>query len=218
MTKKITMKTLLLAGALAFGLGASSFAQSTGASVPAPGSDTGKGLLGQSYVNLGYSYTDAHKKPFDIQGLNFDYNQPLNTGFDLNVALGDNWSSQYSRTRFREVSAFANAIAFIHDLSWGKPFIGVGAGYIRTKFSGSKDWAFAGDLSTGVEFQVTKDLSITPVATYTDTTSSQITRENRWEYGVKANYWITSDWALSAGVSRDNQVDTTYSIGTTFRF
>ena len=66
MNKKITMKPFLLAAGLAFCIAASSVAQTTGSSVPAPGADTGKGLLGQSYVNLGYSFTDAHQKPFDL--------------------------------------------------------------------------------------------------------------------------------------------------------
>ena len=218
MNKKITMKTLLLAAGLALGLAASGAAQTTGGGNSAPAADLGKGLRGQSYASLGFSYTDAHKEPFDLQGLTFQYNQPLNTGFDLNLALGDDWSTRYSGTRSHEESVFANAIAFMPDLSWGRPFVGVGAGWIWEKQANVKDNSIAGDLTTGVEFQVTKELSITPFGTYIATTSSQINRDNRWVYGVKANYWITRQLALNAAVSRDNQVDTTYSIGTTWKF
>jgi hypothetical protein len=218
MNKKITIKTSLLAAGLILGLAAPGVAQTTGGSSSAPAADLGKGLLGQSYASFGFSYTDAHKKPFDLQGLDFQYNQPLNTGFDFNLALADEWSTRFAGTRNHEESAFANAIAFMPDLSWGRPFVGVGAGWIWEKHANVKDDSIAGDLTAGVEFQVTKELSLTPFGTYVATTSSQINLDNRWVYGVKANYWITRQWALNAQVSRDNQVDTTCSIGTTWRF
>jgi hypothetical protein len=82
--------------------------------------------------------------------------------------------------------------------------------------SGDRDNSFLYKIDTGVEFQVTKALSVTPVVSFTDTTSFHT--DNRWAYGVKANYWITSQWGLTAGVMRDNMVNTTYSVGTTLRF
>jgi hypothetical protein len=218
MNKKINVRTLLLAAGLALGLAAPGVAQTTGGGNSAPAPANGTGLLGQSYASLGFSYTDAHKQPFDLQGLNFQYNQPLNTGFDFNLALGDDWSTRYLGTRNHEQSAIANAIAFLPDLSWGRPFLGVGAGWIWEKNAGVKDNSIAGDLTAGVEFQATKELSITPFGTYTATTSSRINEDNKWVYGVKANYWITRQWALTAQLSRDNQVDTTYTFGTTWKF
>lgn len=212
----MTIRTLLLAACLAFGLAAASFAQSAGTGAPAPGSDTGKGLLGQSYASLGYSYTDLHQTSTNVQGLNFEYNQPLNTGFDFNLGIGDAWSSKYSGTRSRQQSIYASAIAFMPDLAWGRPFIGVGGGWIWTKDAGVRDNSFAYGLNTGVEFQVTKELSITPYVSFIDATSFHV--DNKLDYGVKANYWFTGQWALNAGVSRDNMVNTTYSVGTTFRF
>lgn len=217
MTKKITIRTLLLAAVAAFGLAVLSSAQSTAASNPAPGSDAGKGLLGQSYVGLDYSYTDLHHSPIsDLQGLNFEYNQPLNTGFDLNVGMSDSWSSHFFGTRARQQAVDASAIAFIPDLTWGRPFIGVGAGWTWTKASDTRDNSFLYQLDTGVEFQVTKALSVTPLVSFTDTTS--FTTDNRWAYGVKANYWITSQWGLNARVMHDNMVNTTYALGATLRF
>ena len=208
MTKKITIRTLILAVVAVFGFAASSSAQSTGA---------GQGLLGQSYVGLDCGYTDLHRSSIaDLQGLNFQYNQPLNTGFDLNIGLSNSWSSQFLGTRECQKTVDASTIAFIPDLTWGRPFIGVGAGWTWTKMSGDRDNSFLYKIDTGVEFQVTKALSVTPVVSFTDTTSFHT--DNRWAYGVKANYWITSQWGLTAGVMRDNMVNTTYSVGTTLRF
>jgi opacity protein-like surface antigen len=217
MTKKITIRTLLLAAVVAFGCAASSLAQNAGASAPAPAADAGKGLLGQSYVGLDYAYMVLHSSAVaNYQGLNFEYNQPLNTGFDFNLGLGDSWSSQFSGTRARQKAVDANAIAFIPDLAWGRPFIGVGAGWIWTKTSNVRDNSFLYKLDTGVEFQVTRELSLTPVVSFTDPTALHV--NNKWGYGVKANYWITSEWGVTAGVMRDNMVNTTFSVGTTFRF
>lgn len=217
MTKKITIRTLLLAMVACSGFAVSSFAQSPGASAPAPATDTGRGLLGQSYVGLDYGYTELHRNPVsDLQGINFEYNQPLNTGFDFNLGLGDTWSSQLDGTRDRQKTVDASAIAFVPDLTWGRPFIGVGAGWTWTKASGVRDDSFLYKLDTGVEFQVTKELSITPVVSYTNPTALHV--DNKWGYGVKANYWITRDWGVTAGIMRDNVVNTTFSVGTTFRF
>jgi opacity protein-like surface antigen len=217
MTKKITIRTLLLAAVAASGFAVSSFAQSTVASVPAPTADTGKGLLGQSYVGLDYGYTQLHSSSVaNIQGFNFEYNQPLSTGFDFNLGLGDAWSSQFGGTRARQQSVAGHAIAFIPDLSWGRPFIGVGAGWIWAKAAGERDNSFLYTADTGVEFQVTRALSITPVVSFTDASSLHV--NNKWGYGVKANYWVTDQWGVSAGIGRDNMVNTTFSVGTTFRF
>jgi hypothetical protein len=213
MTKKITIRTLLIAVVAVFGFAVSSSAQSH----QAQGSDIGQGLLGQSYVGLDYGYTRLHSAPVsDVQGLNFEYNQPLNSGFDLNIGMSDAWSSQFSGTRARQKTVDASAVAFMPDLSWGRPFIGVGAGWAWTKVSNVRDNSFLYTIDTGVEFQVTKALSVTPLVSFTDTTSFHT--DNKWAYGAKANYWITSQWGLTAAVMRDNMVNTTYSVGANYRF
>lgn len=213
MTKKITIRTLLLAVAAAFGFAASSSAQSH----QAQSSDVGQGLLGQSYVGLDYGYMRLHSTPVsDLQGLSFEYNQPLNSGFDLNIGMSDAWSSQFWGTRERQKTVDASAVAFMPDVSWGRPFIGVGAGWTWTKVSNDRDNSFLYTIDTGVEFQVTKALSVTPLVSFTDTTS--IHTDNKWSYGAKANYWITRQWAVTAAVMRDNMVNTTYSVGANYRF
>lgn len=215
------MKIILLAAAL--GLASSALAQGAAGSAAAPAAsaadsvpDTGRGLLGQSYVNLGYTYTDLHQSSVNYQGLNFDYNQPLNTGFDLNLNLGNARSSEYFGSRARQQTIGASAVAFTPGLSWGRPYVSVSGGWVWTKIAGVSDNSFLYGLQTGVEFQATKELSITPFVGYTDATSMRI--DNKWGYGVKANYWLTSQWGVTAGIGRDNQVNTSYSIGTTFRF
>ena len=216
MTQKTTIRTLLLALAAVLGFTASAAAQTTGASTPAPSTEIGKGLLGQTYVGLGYGYTDLNHSSVNYQGLTFSYNQPLNTGFDLNLKVGDAWSPQYSGVRTRQQSFEAAAVAFIPDRAWGRPFISVGAGWLWTKTAGMSDNSFLYSLDTGVEFQATRELSITPYMSYTDATSLHV--NNKWGYGVKAHYWLTDQWGIIGALGRDNKANMTYSTGVTFRF
>jgi hypothetical protein len=216
MTQKNTIRTLLLAITAVLGLAAAAHAQTAGAGIPAPAPDTGKGLLGQTYVNLGYGYMDLHNTSVNLQALRFEYNQPLNTGFDLNLGYTNAWSSRFSGTRNTQQSFDANAVAFMPGLPWGRPYLGVGAGWIWTKSSGVKDNSFLYQLETGVEFQATAELSITPFVKYLDATSLDVS--NKWSYGVKGNYWVTNQWGLSASLARDNKVNTTYAVGMNFRF
>jgi hypothetical protein len=216
MTQKITMKTLLIAAA-ALGLTAAAYAQNTGASVPTPAPDTGRGLLGQTYVSLGYGYTDLTGTKVNLQGLNFQYNQPLNTGFDLKLGYTSVRTSQFDGTLRNIQNSFdASAVAFVPQTNWGRPYFEVGAGWIWTKDAGVKDNSFLYHLETGVEYQLTSALSLTPYVAYVDAPS--ITVNNHWNYGVKTNYWVTDQWGVGAGIGRDNKRDMTYSAGVNFRF
>ena len=216
MTQKTTIRTLLLTTAAVLGLTATAWAQTAGASIPAPAPDTGKGLLGQTYVGVGYGYTDLNNSSVNYQGLSFSYNQPLNTGFDLNLDIGNAWSSKFSGTRNRQQSFEAAAVAFIPDRAWGRPFFSVGAGWFWTKTAGVSDNSFLYSFDTGVEFQATRELSITPFVSYTEATSLHV--NNKWGYGVKAHYWMTDQWGVVGALGRDNTSNMTYSTGVTFRF
>jgi len=160
MTKKITNRTLLIATVAAFGFAVASFAQGN----PTAGSAAGTGLLGQSYAGVNYGYTFLHDTPVsDVQAVGLEYNQPLNTGFDFNLGLSNAWSSRFSNTRAKQQDIDASAVAFIPDLTWGRPFVGVGAGWVWTKTGSLKDNSLVVNLDTGVEFQVTREFSLTPL-------------------------------------------------------
>ncbi len=78
------------------------------------------------------------------------------------------------------------------------------------------DNSFLYSFDTGVEFQATRELSITPFVSYTDATSLHV--NNKWGYGVKAHYWMTDQWGVAGALGRDNKSNMTYSTGVTFRF
>jgi opacity protein-like surface antigen len=220
MNQKSNLKILLLAAA-ALSLAATAPAQSTGASPPAPAAaanpGTGTGLLGQTYTSLGYGYTDLTGTTVHQQGLRFEYNQPLNTGFDLKLGYSGARTSEFLGTqRNSQQSVDAAAVAFIPETNWGRPYLEVGAGWIWTKNAGVRDNSFLYHLETGVEYQVTTDLSLTPWVAYIDAPSIPV--NNRWNYGIKTNYWLTQSWGVGVSLGRDNKRDMTYGAGVNFRF
>ena len=216
MTQKTIIRTLLLATVAALGLTVAASAQSTGAGPSAPVAETGKGLLGQTYAGVAYGYTDLNNTSVSLQGLSFTYNQPVNKGFDVSLDLGDAWSSKFAGTRTRQQTFGGSAIAFMPDQAWGRPFFSIGAGWFWTKTAGVSDNSFLYDFETGVEFQATRELSLTPFVNYTETTSLHV--NNKWSYGVKANYWVNDQWGVVGGLGRDNIANMSYSAGVVFRF
>jgi hypothetical protein len=200
----------------ALGLTGAASAQSTGAGQPAPAVEIGKGLLGQTYAGVAYGYTDLNDSSVNLQGLSFTWNQPVNRGFDVSLNLGDAWSSRFAGTRTRQQTIGASAIAFMPDQAWGRPFFSVGAGWLWTKTAGFSNNSFLYDFETGVEFQATRELSLTPFVSYTDATSLHV--NNKWGYGVKANYWVNDQWGVIGGLGRDNKSNMNYSAGVVFRF
>jgi len=222
MNQKFNLKTLLLAAA-ALSLAATAPAQSTGADTPAPAPaaapGTGTGLLGQTYTSLGYGYTDLTGTTVNQQNLRFEYNQPLNTGFDLKLGYTGARTSEFAGTlRNSQQSVDANAIAFIPETNWGRPYLQVGAGWIWAKDAGVHDNSFLYHLETGVEYQVTAAFSVTPWVAYIDAPSLTIPVNNRWNYGIKTNYWLTHSWGVGVSLGRDSQRDMTYGAGVNFRF
>jgi len=220
MNQKITMKSLLLAAAV-LSLAAVAPAQSTGASTPAPaaGPGTGTGLLGQTYTSLGYGYTDLTGTTVNQQNLRFEYNQPLNTGFDLKLGYTGARTSEFAGTQRNSQQSFdANAIAFVPETNWGRPYFQVGAGWLWAKDGGARDNSFLYHLETGVEYQVTTAFSVTPWVAYVDTPSLHLPADNHWNYGLKTNYWLTRSWGVGVDLARDNKRNTTYGAGVNFRF
>lgn len=214
MTQKITMKNLLLAAALCLGAAATASAQTSAAGQKTTASGTG--LLGQTYVGLDYGYINLPDTCVNAQGLKFEYNQSLNTGFDLNLSYAGSRTEKFATRRNTEQVVDASAIAFIPEYSWGKPFIGVGAGWAWTKTNGAKDNAFQWNGQAGIEFQVTRAWTVTPYVKYT--ISDVYDTAHLWNYAVKTNYWITKQWGLQAGVDHTNHQAWAYSAGVNYKF
>ena len=216
MKQNITTKSLLLVAAAAFGLAASARAGGEPAATPAPAIVASDGLLGQTYAGLSYSYHNLDSSPVNAASYGFEYNQPLNTGFD--AVFNYDWaqSGVVAGSRAHEQNLTALLRAFSTTQSWGKPYIEAGIGYDWMKFSGVKDHSFEWIAGAGIEFQAAPAVTVTPFARYTRTNG--YSDKNTFEYGVKANYWVTRQWAVTGSISRNDSQDMTYKIGASLRF
>ncbi|HKB57540.1 MAG TPA: hypothetical protein VKC51_08110 [Lacunisphaera sp.] len=200
-------KTLILAAAMSLGLAASAVAADT--PVPVSGN---MGLLGQTYADLTYSYINLDASSSHADDYHFEYNQPLNAGFD--GVLAYDWTQTGSFAK--QQSILAALRAFNTSFKWGKPYVEAGGGYAWNKVAGVKDNSFLWEVTVGAEFQVAPAVTVTPFVQYLD--APDLASRSTWNYGVNANYWIDSQWAVTGGISRNDNQDTAFTVGTNFRF
>ncbi len=209
MKQNLLIKSFLLAVA-AFSLAGAARAADAMSSASVPPSGT-MGLLGQTYAGLSYSYLDLNHSPDHTDDYRFDYNQPLNAGLDGVL------SYDFMQTGAVKQQAVAGALrAFSSAYTWGKPYVEAGAGYTWERGGGGKDNSVLWEIAVGTEFQLAPAFTLTPFVKYQGT--PDLAQRDVWNYGVKANYWVDSQWALTAGLDRDNHQAMRYLVGTNFRF
>lgn len=220
MKQKIILKSLLLSVMAATGLATSAFAGGDDPNAPAPAAAAApvapvSGLLGQTYAGLTYSYDRLNASPVNADTYGFEYNQPLNPGFDAVFNYDWTQSGALAGERAREQQLAATLRAFT-TRSWGRPYVEAGLGYDWMKFAGAKDHSFLWIAGAGVEFQPLAELTVTPFVRYEQ--ANGYADNHEVSYGVKANYWLTKQWALTGAVSRNDSQDMTYKLGVNVRF
>ena len=215
MKQKIILSALILSAAASLGLAPNARAQSTMATPPVE-TPAGLGLLGQTYAGLAYSYVHLDTSPVSADRYSFEYNQPLNAGFDAVFNYDRTQDGLLAGDRGYGQSFDAALRAFSTAYTWGKPYVEAGIGYDRTKYSGHRDDSFAWIAGAGIEFQATAALSVTPYIRYTRTDG--LPDHNTADYGVKANYWLTKQWAVTGGISLDDSRNLSYKLGVNVHF
>ena len=214
MNQKITRKFLVLVAAASLGFAASARAVQGATAPDAPA--TSLGLLGQTYAGLDYSRINLNNSPVNADRYSFEYNQPLNHGFDAVFNYDWTQSGFFATDRAHEQSLATALRAFSLSQAWGKPYVEAGLGYDWTRFAGARDHSFAWIGGAGVEFQAAPALTVTPFVRYIRTNG--YADKNTADYGVKANYWLTRQWALNGAVSRNDRQDMTYKLGVNVSF
>jgi opacity protein-like surface antigen len=218
MKNVISFKTLVLAVALPLGLAAPVFAgDDSAAPAPAPTPVAiGHGLLGQTYLNLGYTYNDFVDTSVNASTYSLALNQGVREGLDTLLEYSYLQSGNTGLGRINQQIIDVGARAFT-NVNGFKPYAEAGLGglWIKTPVL-SHQQSFLWFLGVGVEFQATSDLSVTPFARLSYANS--VTEPKQWDYGVRANYWLNDKFALVGTLSRDNSRDMSYGLGVNIRY
>lgn len=202
---------LILAAAFALGFAAALRADET--SAPA-------GLLGQRYAALGLGAIDLHDTSVDVRSYRLAYNQNVSAGVDARLEL-DYLRSQrtnsvlFGHQRYTDRDALLGARAFtVRGLA--TPYAEAGAGWTWFKLAGWREDSFVWFAGVGAEFAVNARFVATPYVRYTDRVDDF--RGHNWNYGVRANFALTAQVALTAALDRNNDQDMEYQLGLAWRF
>ena len=210
MKKNIILKLLVLTGVV-LGLAAAARADSSGSPAPVPASGA-MGLLGQDYAGLTYRYIDLGNTAVHTDEYRFEFNQRLNPGLDGQLSF--DWAE--SRSAGRQQAIMAGLRAFTTTTTWGKAYVEAGAGYTWAKGAGQRDNSLIWDVAVGAEFQAAPAVTVTPFIMLQGT--PDLARRSTVDFGLKANYWVNSQWAVTAGLDHDDHQNTGFMLGTNFRF
>lgn len=216
MNTSTNVRFLVLATTLALGLGVAARADSAlPADNPAP--VTGNmSLLGQTYATLTYGYVDLDDTSTNADSYTFELNKPLAFGLDGILSYDFTQSGVIAGSRVKQHTLGAALRAFSTSYNWGKPYVEAGVGQLWSRYAGDSEKSFLWEVATGVEFQVTQRATVTPYVRYVD--APDIAGSGAWKFGAKGSYWIDSSWAVTAGIERDDEQNSTFTVGTNFRF
>ena len=217
MKQNIILKNLLLTATAAVALAVSARADTPLESTPLESTTpVHQGLLGQQYAGLTYSRIDLDNSSVNADNFEFAFNQPLNTGLDAVFAY--NWTQlgQIAGNRPNTQSVTGGLRAFSNAYTWGKPYVEAGIGYAWQRAQPGSDSSIVWQVAVGTEFQLAPAFSVTPYVQYAD--APDLAGSGTWNFGAKANYWIDSQWAVTVGLARDDNQNTTFTVGTNFRF
>lgn len=210
------LKSLLAAATLALGFAAHARADDSAiAASPAP-AGTNLSLLGQQFGTLTYSYINLDDTSVHADNYTFEINQPLSFGLDGVFAYDYTRSEAIAGSRIKQHALTAALRAFSSSFNWGKPYVEAGVGHVWNRFAGSRDNSFLWEVGAGAELQVTSRTVVTPYVQYVD--APDLAGDGVFNFGVKASYWVDSQWAVTAGFETDDEQNTAVTVGTNFRF
>lgn len=173
-------------------------------------------MLGQVYGTLTYSYINLDATSTHADNYSFSVNQPLAFGLDGILSYDFSQSGEVAGSRVRQNTVGAALRAFSTAFNRGKPYVEAGAGFAWARYAGTTDNSFVWEVAGGVEFQVAPATTVTPYIQYVD--APDLAGGGEWNFGVKANHWVNSQWAVTAGLELDNDQNTAFTVGTNFRF
>jgi hypothetical protein len=197
--------------------------------VAAPQAAPSYGLLGDAYSGLNFGYLKNSGSPGEYR----DYGFVSNTNLEKEDGWGIDGNFNYDYTTgdalgfhdYRNEFEFG-ATGFLAD-SWGRPFLGVGAGWAWERAGGDKRSSFAYSSEAGIEFQVLRRLVLTPYLKYQaeprlhNNAAPIANFPNRvWNFGLMATYRLTPRLSATVGLDVDqySERDVGYRAGLAYHF
>jgi opacity protein-like surface antigen len=213
MKNQTSLKYFVLAAAASLGLAASAFAQTTVAAEPTVSRSSG--LLGQTYASASYGYIDLDDTSVNARSYSLGLNQYVRDGVDSFLDYNYTRSGRIAGTRLTQHDVLLGARVYTH---WQgvKPYAEAGIGWVWQKAGGVRDNSFAWAAGVGAEIEVAPKTTLTPFVRYSDLTEGG--NNDQWEYGVKANHWLTDKLAVQGSISRDDDQNLFYRVGVNFRY
>jgi opacity protein-like surface antigen len=214
------MKTLpssrhfLVAAALALGLASAATAQTVTATETAPVTRS-SGLLGQTYASAALGFVDLDNTGVNARSYSLGLNQYVRDGVDSFLDYNYTRSDRFAGTRLTQHDLLVGARAYA-NYSGVKPYAEAGVGWVWQKAGPVSDNSFAWAAGVGAEFAVASATNVTPFVRYSDITDGG--DNDQWEYGVKANHWLTEKVALQGSISRDDDRNMFYRFGVNVRY
>jgi len=230
---KRTYRQNLLMAALTLGVALSASAQSAPNTAGAPAApvaaDPGPGLVGTNYSELSFGYQRQGGEPKDLRDFEIVSNGSVfksdAAGLDANFVYDYLYGYGQGYHDHRNLAQIG-LTGFLME-TWGKPFVTADAGMAWQDAGGASQRGFAYTATGGVEFQVLKDLALTPFVEYQ--------AEPRFRngalpvadfpnhalyYGVKATYRINREWNVSLGADLDDHSVKDWGLraGVSYRF
>jgi len=187
------------------------------------------GVVGTNYTD--FTFGEDRRESFSpsvIHDYDFTYNQSVFSselwGLDSNVRYDYAASGARGHSDHRQ-EVLAGTTAYMLQ-SWGKPFVSADAGYAWQRAGVVARKSFADDFTGGVEFQVLRQLAVSPFVEYQsephlwNDIRNAFFPDRQWDYGVKATYRFTPQWGVSAGLQMDqfSRDDWGYRLGVNFHF
>jgi hypothetical protein len=217
--KKINIKHTSLVSVLALGLAISASAQSMQDSSVTPepvAADSGPGLVGTNYAELGFGYQRQEGSPSDVRDYEFIsngkvYNNGV-TGADVNFTY-DNLEGAASGFSDYRNELQLGLTGFLME-TWGKPFVTADAGMAWEHAADASRKSFAYSGIGGIEFQVLRRLVLAPFIEYqaephlyNHGLPSANLPDHLLDYGVKATFTLTRSWNVSLSADLDQHSD-----------
>lgn len=183
------------------------------------------GLVGQRYAAATFDWVFPDENAVDDgRGFTLALNQPLTQAIDLSLSYSymDTGADVDLGEGTGHVDASGQNLLFggAYHLQAGtvKPFISVGAGWMRTNVAGETDNDAIYQIAPGVEVPAGEKASLTLFAAWNDYFDNEPEDDGYWNFGAIAEFEINPKWSVLVRTTIDDDSNWGLSAGALVRF